>query len=136
MATFKGTTKGGQEIAKSQQAADAPFLSASYFAKGTKLAFVVLSSHKSSNGPYVDVQLVQPETVRLDGKEHSLVRIGNLAGITLARMEALKEAKVKYFIPGDRVFLRCTGITPPEKEGHSPSPNFELELEREGEAAA
>lgn len=63
-------------------------------------------------------------------------KIGSLAGITLARMEALAHAKNKYFMVGDKVVLICTGITPPEKEGHSPSPNFELEIDREGEVAA
>jgi len=136
MATFKGNTSGGQEIAKAQQAADAPFLSAKYWTKGTKVTFEVLSYHKSANGPYIGVKLVSPQSVQIDGKEHSLVRIGNLAGITLARMQALAHAKNKYFAPGDRVFLRCTGITPAEKEGHSPSPNFEIEIDRAEEAAA
>ncbi len=136
MAVFKGNTGGGQEIAKAQQAADAPFLSAKYWAKDTKMSFVILSTHKSANGPYIGVKLVVPESVQIDGKEHSLVRIGNLAGITLARMQALAQAKNKYFAVGDKVFLRCTGITPAEKEGHSPSPNFEVEIDREAEAAA
>src|SRR6266852_5278212 len=120
MAVFKGNTSGGQEIVKAQAAEDAPFLSAAYWKKGVKATFEVLSTHKSTNGPYVGVKLVTPETVQIDGKEHSLVRIGNLAGIVLARMDTLAEAKNKYFAVGDKVFLRCTGITPPEKEGHSP----------------
>lgn len=131
MATFKGKTSGGQEIAKAQEAANAPFLSASFWKKGTRISFVVLSSHKSSNGPYVGVRLVSPKAIEIDGKEHTLVRIGNLAGITLARLEALEQAKNKYFQVGDGVVLKCTGITPPEKEGHSAMPNFELEITRE-----
>jgi hypothetical protein len=136
MAQFKGKTSGGQEMAKAQEAANAPFLSAQFWAKGTEVACVVLSTHKSNNGPFVSVQLVKPKTIRIEGKEHDLVRIGNLAGITLARMEALAEAKNKYFAVGDQLHLTCTGITPPEQEGHSPSPNFEIEIDREESAAA
>ena len=135
MATFKGKTSGGQKIAEEQKAGQAPFLSAGFWEKGRKIAFEVLSTHKSGNGPYVGVRLVNPDKVRIDGESHSLVRIGNLAGITLARMEALAGARNKYFAVGDKVFLRCTGITPPEEEGHSPSPNFELEIDREEDAA-
>lgn len=131
MTVFKGTTSGGQEIAKAQRAEDAPFLSATFFKPGDKLTFLVLSSHKSSNRSYIAVQMLTPETVKIDDKIHSLVRIGNLAGITLARMQALAGAKVKYFLPGDKVFMQCTGVTPPEKAGYSPSPNFELEIDRE-----
>lgn len=128
---FKGNTAGGQEKAKALQAADSPFLPAAYWEKGRKMAFVVVSTHKSSNGPYVGAQLVSPPSVRIDGKDHSVVRIGNLAGITLARLQALDGAKNRYFMVGDKVHLECTGVTPPEKQGYSPSPNFELELERE-----
>jgi|ERR1700730_14623696 len=135
MAIFKGNTSGGQEMAKAQHAADAPFLSAVFWKPEKKMAFVILSTHKSANGPYIGVQLVNPETVTIDGKEHTLVRIGNLAGITLARLQALKQAKNKHFAVGDKVWLRCTGITPPEKEGHSPSPNFDIEIDRAEEAA-
>jgi hypothetical protein len=135
MATFKGKTSGGQKIAEEQKAGQAPFLSAAFWEKGTKITFEVLSTHKSGNGPYVGARLVIPEKIRIDGESHSLVRIGNLAGITLARMEALAGAKNKYFAVGDKVFLRCTGITPPEEEGHSPSPNFELEIDRAEDAA-
>jgi hypothetical protein len=136
MATFKGSTSGGQEIAKAQQAADAPFLSASYWQKGTKVSFAVLSTHKSNNGPYVGVRLVKPDSILIEGKDVSLVRIGNLAGITLARLQALAEAKNKYFAVGDKVHLECTGITPPEKPGHSPSPNFKIEINRADEVPA
>jgi hypothetical protein len=131
MTVFKGNTSGGQEIAKTQRAEDAPFLPATFFQPGDKYTFRVLSSHKSSNGPYISVQLLTPQFVKIEDKSQMFVRIGNLAGITFARMQALAGAKVKYFLPGDKVFLQCTGITPPEQPGHSPSPNFELEIDRE-----
>jgi hypothetical protein len=150
MATFKGNTSGGQEIAKEQQAADAPFLSAPFWKEGVKVAVCVLLAHKSTNGPYVSARLMGPEeaeeifkkdfpdlvlselpeTLEINGEEVSCVRIGNLAGITLARLEALAEAKHKYFAVGDRLYLECTGITPPEKAGHSSSPNFKLLIDR------
>jgi hypothetical protein len=151
MAMFKGQTSGGKKVAEEQSAGQAPFLSAAFWDEGTRICFEVLSTHRSGNGPYVGVKLINgltvlgpdskpqwPETaekVRIDGESHSLVRIGNLAGITLARMEALAEAKNKYFAEGDKVFLICTGITPPEEEGHSPSPNFALEIDRAPEVS-
>ncbi len=131
MPVFKGNTSGGQAIAKAQAADDAPFLPAGFFRKDTELFFVVLSFHKSSNGPYVGAKLLKPKSVTIDNREHELVRIGNLAGITLARLEALKDAKQKHFVVGDKVWLKCTGITPPEKPGHSASPNFAIEIDRE-----
>ncbi len=131
MAVFKGNTIGGQEIAKAQQVSDAPFLSAAYWKPGNSMAFVVLSTHNSSNGPYIGVKLVKPGVVSIEGKEHELVRIGNLAGILLARLHALQGAKKKHFQVGDHVWLKCVSITPPEKEGYSPSPNFEMEIDRE-----
>jgi hypothetical protein len=136
MAVFKGNTSGGQKIAEAQSAEDAPFLSASFWKPKTKLYCVVLSTHKSGNGPYISVRLTKPSTVEIDGKAFAAVRIGNLAGIVMARVEALNGAKTKYFCVGDKLYLECTGITPPEKEGHSPSPNFYIEVDREEEAAA
>jgi hypothetical protein len=135
MAVFRGNTAGGQEMAKAQHATDAPFLSAGFWKHEKKIAFVVLSTHKSANGPYIGVQLVNPQTVTIDAKEHSLVRIGNLAGIALARLQALAQAKNKHFAVGDKVWLKCTGITQSDKVGHSPSPNFEIEIDRAQEAA-
>lgn len=131
MALFKGNTAGGQEIAKAQQAADAPFLPAAYWKPRTELFFTVLSTHNSSNGPYIAVRLVRPMRLSIDGNEHELIRIGNLAGISLARLKAPQDAKKKHFKVGDKVWLKCTSITPPEKEDYSPSPNFEIEIDRD-----
>lgn len=132
-------------MAAEQQSAEAPFLSAAWWKPEKKIAFTVLATFKSNNGPYIAVRLVKPVMVTTHAggsgasaveEECEVVRIGNLAGITLARMEALASAKNKYFAVGDKVFLRCTGITAPEKEGHSPSPNFEIEIDREAESVA
>jgi hypothetical protein len=141
MATFKGTTAAGQKLAEEQARAraaeDSFFLPASWWKKGTKLACAVLSTHKSQNGPYIVVRLVKPDKISVPSKDgrgsmqYDYAKIGNLAGITLARMAALEEAKIKYFLPGDKLFFECTGITPPEQEGHSPSPNFTIEVGRE-----
>lgn len=150
--SFKGSTSGGQEIARTQQAADAPFLNAKFWEEGVQIAARVLTTHKSSNGPYVCVRLLDaqdaaeffpevdcsnvPGVLEVEGEEVVCVRIGNLAGITLARMEALSGAKKKYFEVGDVVFFACTGITKAEKEGHSDSPNFYIEVAREEAEAA
>jgi hypothetical protein len=140
MAKLTGSTAQGQEIAKREQAADAPFLGASFWQKGAAITCEVLSVHKSGNGPYVAVKLISPESVEVydnagDLQEHSIVRIGNLAGISLARRAALQEAKNKYFAVGDVVYLVCTGITAATKEGYSDSPNFEIGIDRKEIAA-
>jgi hypothetical protein len=135
MAMLKGTTTQGQEISRRAQVSDAPFLSASFWEKGTKLVCEVLSVHKSSNGPYVAVELTSPPSVQVydaEGNlnEHTVVRIGNLAGISLARRAALREQKNKNFAAGDLLELVCTGITPATKQGYSDSPNFEIGIDR------
>jgi hypothetical protein len=149
MAILKGKTSGGREIAREQQAADAPFLNAGFWQEGVKVACVVLLAHKSTNGPYVSARLMGPEeaaesfraedgfdcsdvpeALEVNGEEVSCVRIGNLAGIVNARLEALAKQKHKYFAVGDKLYLECTGITPPEKEGHSPSPDFTIAVDR------
>jgi len=81
------------------------------------------------------VELTSPPAVQVYDNEgnlqdHSVVRIGNLAGISLARRAALREAKNKYFAVGDLIELTCTGITPATKDGYSPSPNFEIGIDR------
>jgi len=130
MATFKGSTREGQEMMKAQDAANAPFISAAYWKEGMRVSFVVLSVHKSANGPYVGAQLVSPMAIAIEGKRHTLVRIGNLAGIGCALRKVFAEVKSKYFQVGDGVVLTCTGITPPEQEGYSPMPNFDVDVER------
>ena len=102
----KGNTSQGQEIAKREQAADAPFLGANFWQKGAAISpCEVLSVHKSSNGPYVAVKLISPEFVEVydnagDLQEHSIVRLETFAGIGLARRAALREEKNKYFAVG------------------------------------
>src|SRR5208337_818858 len=106
MAILKGTTTQGQEIARRELASDAPFLAAGFWEKGTELTCEVLSVHKSSNGPYIAVELISPPSLELADAEgsvadRSVVRIGNLAGIGLARRAALRDAKSKVFEVGD-----------------------------------
>ena len=136
MGVMKGNTAKGQEIAKAQRAEDAPFFPAALWQPGMKLCVSVLSTHKSTNGPYICGELINgketsrawakdaselwPDTalvIDLEGKDHSTVRIGNLAGITMARIAVLEDEKNKYFMVGDKVLLTCTGITPAEKQG-------------------
>jgi hypothetical protein len=134
MALLKGNTSQGQEIAKREQAADAPFLGASFWQKGAAITCEILSVHKSSNGPYVAARLISPEVVEVYDKEgnlaeHSIIRLGNLAGISFARKAALAEQKNPYFVAGDTVYLVCTGIEKATKEGYSDSPNFEIGID-------
>ena len=141
MAVFKGKTSGGREMAKARESEQAPFLSAEYWAKGVKISFVVLAVNKAVGryGPFIVAQLVVPKATAIpgsDGVEYECVRIGNLAGITLARLEALDGAKNKNFLPGDKVFLKCSGISKAKEEGHSDSPDFEMEIDREEEVPA
>jgi hypothetical protein len=135
MAKLTGNTTQGQEIARREQASDAPFLAATFWEKGRAITCEVLSVHKSSNGPYVAVEMISPTSVEMydaEGNlhEHTVVRIGNLAGISLARRAALQNEKNKYFAVGDKLYLVCTGITPATKDGYSDSPNFELGIDR------
>jgi hypothetical protein len=144
MEMLTGTTSKGQEIANREKAADAPFLSAGFWKPGVAITGEVVSVHNSSNGPYIAVELFpstfEHETLGTyttlsfvelpdaDGnwRDFSVVRIGNLAGLGLARRAALAEQKDKRFVVGDRLQILCTGITPATKEGYSDSPNFEL----------
>lgn len=145
-----GSTQGGGKILDERTAAEAPFLNAAFWVPGVKIAFRVLTAHKSQNGPYVSARLMGTdeareifgaggeqaigeagfdlydlsETLDVDGEEVVCVRVGNLKGIWKAREEALADYKSKYFAAGDVVFLTCTGITPPSKPGNSPSPDF------------
>lgn len=128
---LKGSTSGGQEIARQANVSDAPFLSAKFWKEGFELVGTVMSAHKSENGPYVAVELISPEVIEFAGEggelqEHEVIRIGNLAGIGLARREALSGQKNKYFAAGDVLKITCTGITAAKKEGHSDSPNFSI----------
>jgi len=130
-----GTTAGGQEISRREDISDAPFLSAKFWEEGTSIVGEVISVHKSANGPYVGLELIEPVSVEVadahgEVTEHEVVRIGNLAGIGLARREALRNQKNKYFAVGDTLQIVCTGITPPKQEGHSASPNFEIKINR------
>ena len=139
MAVFKGNTSGGREISKQRETELAPFLSAEYWRKGVKVSFIVLGVHRAAGtyGPYISAQLVLPaktKTPATGDTEFTCVRIGNLAGITLARMQALDGAKNKNFVVGDRVFLKCTGISKAKEAGHSDSPDFEMEIDREEDA--
>ncbi len=139
MRTLTGSTEEGQELAKREQVADAPFLSAGFWDEGTEIVFEVLSTHKSSNGPYIAARLMVPPTLELEGKlgdveEHQTIRIGNLAGVGAARRAALKNERNKNFAVGDTVKLTCTGITPATKKGYSDSPNFAMEIQRPEES--
>jgi hypothetical protein len=128
MGTLKGSTSKGQGMMQAQDAANAPFIAAGYWKEGMRLSCVVLSVHNSTNGKYIGVQLVNPPAIEIDGKRHTLVRIGSLAGIVLALKSVFAETKRKYFEKGDGVEFTCSGIRPPEQEGYSPMPEFDIEV--------
>jgi hypothetical protein len=136
MAMVTGRTEQGQEIRRQEEAANAPFLKASFWQAGTKIRGEVLSFHKSDNGNYLAVRLEAPEFVEVydnagDLQQHSVVRLGNLAGVNDARKACLRKYKKPYLVVGDVFELECTGITPAEKEGYSDSPRFEMGVELE-----
>src|SRR5712664_3480120 len=99
-----GSTAEGRKISDERTAAEAPFLNAAFWVPGVKIAFRVLTAHKSQNGPYVSARLIGtyealkvfkdaegqireagfdpfdlPETLDVDGEEVVCVRVGNLA---------------------------------------------------------
>jgi hypothetical protein len=136
MLDLTGTTEQGREIARRDLAGDAPFLSAGFWEEGKALHCEVVSLHKSSNGPFILVQLINPSSIEFesaDGEvtEHHVVRIGNLAGLGNARRAVLAKQKQKFFVVGDVLTITCTGIVEPTKPGYSPSPNFHLRIQRE-----
>jgi len=125
-----GSTAEGRKISDERTAAEAPFLNAAFWVPGVKIAFRVLTAHKSQNGPYVSARLIGtdealkvfkdaegqireagfdpfdlPETLDVDGEEVVCVRVGNLAGIYQARVKALAGYKSTYFAAGDVMFL-------------------------------
>jgi hypothetical protein len=69
--------------------------------------------------------LVGEKTVRV-------VRVSFYVGLWLAMRalrEVAKDKRLRVQI-GDQLYIKCTGITPPKEAGHSPSPNFEVEIDR------
>ena len=136
----KGTTAAGQEIARRESVSDAPFLSGKWWLEflnehggdgAASIVCEVMSVHKSHNGSYIAVELMEPSALELANTqgevgEHEVVRIGNLAGFNLARRDVLKEQDHKFFVVGDILKITCTGVTEATKEGYSDSPNFSI----------
>src|SRR5439155_15393262 len=93
MAKFHGKTE------------DAPFLSASFWQKGTKIVGRVLRPFQTENGTAYAVKLHSP--VKLGGKEVSLVALGSLKGFEMA----VVSAGLDRLRPGDDLYLECVGKT-------------------------
>ena len=115
MAKFHGKTE------------DAPFLSASFWQKGTKITCRVLRPFHTENGTAYAVKLHSP--VKLGGKEVSLVALGGLKGFEMA----LVSAGLDRLRPGDELYLECVGKTASTKGAERI--DFELEVNRSDSSA-
>jgi len=116
MAKFHGKTE------------DTPFLSASFWQKGTKIVGRVLRAFQTENGTAYAVKLHSP--VKLGGNEVSLVALGGLKGFEMA----LVSAGLDRLRPGDELYLECVGKTPSTKGAERI--DFELEVNRSDSSSA
>jgi hypothetical protein len=110
MSVFRGKTQ------------DTPFLSASFWTKGTKIVGRVVRWFETENGVAYVVRLGAP--VNVNGKELSVVALGALRGFEMA----LLAAGLERLQPGDDVHLECVGLTPTGKG--SARVDFEIEVTR------
>jgi hypothetical protein len=117
MATFHGKTE------------NAPFLSASFWQKGTKIVARVLRSFHTDNGTAYALKLHSP--VKLNCKEVSLVALGGLKGFEMALVSA---AGLDRLRPGDDLYLECVGKTASTKGAERI--DFELEVNRSDSPSA
>jgi len=116
MAKFHGKTE------------DAPFLSAPYWQKGTKITCRVLRAFHTENGTAYAVKLHSP--AKLGGKDVSLVALGGLKGFEMA----LVSAGLDRLRPGDELYLECLGKTPSTKGADRI--DFEVEVNRSESSSA
>ena len=120
MTTFKGETPETVP----------PFLGADFWEKGTKIAGEVLYGFDTENGPAYAVQLLKPvelesRLVKGQFENHSVVALGNLKGFAAA----LRAAKVKQLLSGDKIHVQAIGEVDTGKE--SPMVRFSVEVTRE-----
>ena len=131
MPVFRGSTERGQELPPDNQAPP-PFVNAGWWKVGQEVTGVVVNTDKNANGAFFELRLAKPETLQVGQVKARVVRISFYTGIWLA-LRAIREAagdkKLRIQI-GDQLWIKCTGITPPKEPGHSPSPNFEIEIDR------
>ena len=107
---------------------DAPFLSASFWQKGTKIVCRVLRAFHTGNGAAYAVKLHSP--VNLGGKQVSLVALGGLKGFEMA----LVSAGLDRLRPGDELYLECVGKTASTKGADRI--DFEVEVNRSESSSA
>lgn len=108
--------------------AAAPFLSAEFWKKGTKVSGVVEREFKAGDQQCYALRLLSPVTV--DGVETDQVSIGAMAGIRMA----LQAAHLRGFSVADRVWIECTGQTPSKNPKNSPRVDFSVEISRDDES--
>jgi hypothetical protein len=126
MPTFSGSTEEGRKAVPPKTFEDAPFLPAKWWEVGTVLTGEVVYVGRNSNGSFFTLKLFTPIT--LDKNEVHCVRVSFYAGIWIALKGIAKNFKLMV---NDKMHLKCVAITPPTQEGYSPSPDFEIEVNRD-----
>ena len=126
MPTFKGTTEEGRKAMPPQTFEDAPFLPAKWWEPKSVLLGEVVYVGRNVNGSFFTLKLFSP--LLLEQNTVSCVRISFYAGIWIALRAIAKNFKL---LVGDKIHLECVGITPPKEAGHSPSPDFSIEVNRD-----
>lgn len=111
---FKGRTED----------AEAQFLDAHFWSKDKVVVGVIERSFETQNGVCFVLRAMKP--VAIDGEEVERFSVGNMAGFKMA----LQAAGLTALRVGDKLWMKCTGVTPPTKEGYSPRVNFEVEVTR------
>lgn len=108
--------KGKTEDAK------APILGADFWKSGVKVTGKVMWLYNTVNGVCYALRLFKP--VDLNGEPVEQVSIGGLRGFQMA----MQAAGLDRLVPGQSLYLCCTGITKSKKKGYSDMINFEIEV--------
>jgi hypothetical protein len=111
---FKGRTED----------AEAPMLGAKYWSKDKVVVGVIERSFESEYGTCFVMRAMKP--VNVDGEDVERFSVGGMAGFKMA----LQAAGLLALRVGDKVWLKCTGMTPSTKPDQSPRVNFEVEVTR------
>lgn len=122
MPQFKGRTED----------AGAPFLTASFWTEGKRVAGVVIRKFSTDKG--LAIVLALTSKVMIEDKSESQVSIGASAGLRMAVDAAGVPGGFDGLLIGDRVYLECTGKSATEKGNDQV--NFEIEVNRPDVAAS
>jgi hypothetical protein len=115
---FKGRTED----------AEAPMLGAKFWKKDTVVVGVIERSFESEFGTCFVLRAVKP--IEVDGEETDRFCVGGMAGFKMA----LQAAGLTGLRVNDRMWIKCTGMTPSTKPDQSPRVNFEVEVTRPASA--